>query len=267
MTVCIAAICDNDKIIGIADKKLTVNSGVVSAYDLNENKKIVQLTKNCTALFAGNVQNAHEVLKKVKPQINTNDTVESIAKKVVNVCTEVYNYLVESQLLGQYGLNLKTFNAQQKSLDNTFVSTTVQTISQNNLGIEILVIGKDKGVPQIIKIGLGNSFVDETPLGYSCIGSGADHARLSLIESACHPSVTFDNALYAVARAKRKAEADPNVGEKSDIVLIDKSVQLIEDKLVKSVFVKYDESLEEIQSISDNTSKKMGEVFNGNTAK
>ena len=63
MTICIAAISENEDILAIADKKLTSNHGVTSGYEISENKKIVELTSRCVAMFAGNVVNANELLK------------------------------------------------------------------------------------------------------------------------------------------------------------------------------------------------------------
>ncbi len=267
MTVCIAAIYDNENIAAVADKRLTINTGVTSTYEINENKKIVKLTDSCIALFAGNVANASEVLKKVIPKIDDGDSVEMIAKKLIEVSIDCYNFIIESQLLSKYGLTLKTFSEQQKDLDPTFVTTTIQTIDQNNLGIEILVVGKDGDTPQLLKIGLNNALSDESSIGYAYIGSGSGHANSSLIESECHPTVTMDTALHAIVRAKRKAEYDPHVGEKSDIVILSESVDFIDDSNVKKIFQTYDKSQIEVDSIHVKCSKEIGGIINGDSTK
>jgi 20S proteasome alpha/beta subunit len=257
MTICIAVIAENTDIIGITDKKFTVNHGVTSAFEITDNKKAVQLTPHCVALFAGNIVNANQLLSSAKKKITDTDSVENVALKIQQVHNDRFKEEVNQQILSKYSLDIDTFNSQQRTLDATFVSTTIETISKSNLGVEILIIGKDKDVPRLIKMSINGALEDDTSSGYVCIGSGSGHAQLSLIESGCHSGMTKESAIYSIIKAKNKAEYDPNVGKMSAMVLIDKKIRFTEDAIVKKLWEEYSKAVNKITGINEQSSTIM----------
>jgi 20S proteasome alpha/beta subunit len=254
MTICIAVIADNKDVIAIADKKLTLNHGLTSVYEISENKKIVQLTPKCVAMFAGNVVAANEILKLAKKTIQATDDVSGVAHKISNAYAEKLREAIDTQILQKYSLDLDKFNAQQRVLDPTFVGSVIETINNASLGVEILVVGKDGERPQLFKMLQNGAIEDGTPIGYACIGSGASHANLSLIESEAHAAHDRGSIIYALIKAKKKAEFDPNVGHMSSMVLVNDGVQFVDDSIVEDLWKEYDKSVISISRITKKSS-------------
>jgi 20S proteasome alpha/beta subunit len=261
MTICIGAISDNKDIIAITDRKITVNPGVNSAYEITENKKAVQLTENCVALFAGNIANANSILNDAISKIKPNDSVQTIGTKIQNAHNEKLRTEIDQQILQKYGLDLTSFSAQQRLLDPTFVTTTIQTINQGNLGVEILIVGKDSDVPRLIKMALDGSLEDGSHAGQMTIGSGSGHAQLSLIESEVHAGITGERLVYAIIKAKKRAEYDPNVGHMSELLIINDGIHFVADAVVDKIWEEYDKSTEEIEKTIDKSRLVMQELI------
>lgn len=259
MTVCIGLI-SGKKIYGIADKKLThTNGSMTSGFQVSENKKIIKLSDNSFAMFAGHVVNANEVLNMAQSKISKNDSVYDVAEHVKASYAERFRRAINEEILGKVNLDIDSFNQQQSTLNETFVMNTLQTINNpaTNLGIEIIVAGKIGDTPKLLKIIHPGTIIDETPLGYSSIGSGSSHASLSLMDSEHTSATSEDEAIYALLKAKRRAEYDPNVGDLSCLFVIDAEVQEVDVATCDELMAQYDKSMTEIKKISKTTSKGM----------
>ena len=254
MTVCIAAISKKEDVLAVADKKLTNSGGVTSVYEISENKKIVQMTPNCIALFAGAITEANQILKLAQTTIGPADTIADIANKIQAAYTQRLQDAINKQVLQKFGLDINTFMSQQRMLDPTFVSSTIETLNSANLGVEILITGKDSNGPQIFKMNVMGVLEDTTPLGYACIGSGSSHANLSLIESESHANLDKAALVYAVMKAKKRAEYDPNVGHMSSMVLINDTIHFIEDDVIEKLWKEHDRAAKSISKIADKSS-------------
>lgn len=263
MTVGIAAISENQDIIALADKKYTTSMGITAGYELSENKKIVQLTPKCIALFAGDIQAANEILKVAKTSIQPADSVREVADKINQAFNKKFIEAINIQILQQYGLDINSFNAQQRTLDTTFVSTIMQAIANAKLGVSVIITGKDGDGPQIYVLQGKSGAIDATPIGYAAIGSGAAHATLSLIESECHAGMVAESLLYAMINAKKHAEYDPHVGHMSTLVRINDKVEFIDDKVLDEIWKVYEKSRKSISVITKRSSKIMKEKVYG----
>jgi len=268
MTVCIAAISDDKDILSLTDKKFTVTHGVVSAYEITENKKSIECTSSCVALFAGDITNANSVLQLAMGKIQDSDTIEDVAKKIQQAYNEKLQDEINQQVLSKHGLNIQAFNEQQRTLDATFVSSVLETIStKGSLGIEVIIAGKDDETPRLIKMQSTGALEDDTYAGYVCIGSGSSHAKLSLIESGCHGAMPLELLVYAMLKAKKYAEFDPNVGKMSDIMMASDKIQRFDEDVVKILWSEYDESVNKIAEITQKTSTIMKGHIDGITSK
>lgn len=263
MTICIAAITESKDIVSIADKMVTLTSGVVSTYEINENQKIVELGKDTVAMFAGNILNANEILQAAKTKIKNTDSVAVITTKIQEAYVEKIRSEVDAQILGKFGLTVETFMQQQQTLDQGFVNNTIQVIAGADLGVEIIVAGKDTQGAHLFKITNPGAVENYNPIGYVCIGSGSNHATLSLIESEYHPDARAENALYAIIKAKKKAEYDPGVGEMSTMVNITDQVSFLDDKIVKDLWKEFESSLEKTSIIAQTSSTIMKGIIDG----
>jgi 20S proteasome alpha/beta subunit len=267
VTICIAAIGENKDILAIADKKLTAYLGVTSGYEINENKKIIKVTPNCLTLFAGNVLAANDILARAKQSINDTDTVVEVANKISAAYAEEFKSAINTQVLQKHGLDIASFNAQQRSLDQTFVNSVIETINNNTLGVEILIVGKDGDTPYILKMLQNGALENHTPLGYACVGSGSSHANLSLIESETHAGMDEAVLVYAILKAKRKAEYDPGVGAMSSIAIINNGIEFLIDEKIKKLWNEYEGSVKRISKIADKSSIIMKGIVYGTTTR
>jgi 20S proteasome alpha/beta subunit len=266
MTICIAAIAENEDIIAIADKKLTLSHGLTSVYEINENKKIITLTPNCIVMFAGDIIAANEVLKLAQQTIADTDSVNDVARKIQAAHALQFKDVINTQVLQRYNLDIDAFNAQQQMLEQIFVRSIIESIDSISLGVEILIVGKDNNVPRILKMTQNGAIEDDTPTGYACIGSGSAHANLSLIESETHAAANKESLVYAVIKAKKRAEYDPNVGHMSSMVVINNGIRSIDDSVVDNLWQQYDKSVERIHTITKKSSITMkGLVYGSNS--
>ena len=267
MTICIAAISESKDILAIADKKFTNSLGVTSGYQINENKKIVEVTPKCLALFAGNIVNANEVLAIAKKIIKPTDSVPAVADKIKNAYMQRLRSAINDEILSKFGLDIDSFNAQQKSLDTTFINSVIETINDPNttLGVQIIVAGKEADGPQLYKVSHPGTITNETPIGYTSTGSGSSHANLSLMASGCHPGTDHAILTYALLKAKKKAEYDPDVGDMSMMALIKDKVDWIDNDVMKKLWKEYENSVKEITAITKKSSTIMIGAINGSS--
>lgn len=220
MTICIVGIAENKKIIAISDKMLTLGVPIATTFEISENDKVIKLAEKTVALFAGEVITANEILNILKEKINEDSSISSIANETVNSYREYFRKMISENIFERFGIKLDYFIKNQKKLDDEFVRRINNIIMEAKIGVEIIVAGIESEVPHIYGIyspGIKRLY---DSIGYHSIGSGSQHATLSLIESEYQSSIDESGGIYAVLQAKKRAEYDPGVGKLCDIVLI-----------------------------------------------
>jgi 20S proteasome alpha/beta subunit len=235
MTICIAGIAENKKIVAFTDRMLTIGAPVRTAFEITENNKAIKLADKVVAMFAGDVLKANSILKIAKSKIqNGNTGTEKVAEIVQASYKEQWVSDIEGALLQRFGLDRKSFINKQKELDADLVKSVNNLIGNYNLGVEIIIAGVDTSEPHIFKIENPGVISCYDAIGYCCIGSGTQHATFSIIESQYNPSFTEAKSIHSILQAKKRAQYDPGVGELTDVVLInDKYVKLDEAKVTK----------------------------------
>jgi hypothetical protein len=245
MTICIAGIAENNKIVACTDKMLTIEAPVKTAFEITENSKAIKLADKVVAMFAGDVLKANAVLKLAKTKIqNGNIGTEKVAEIVENAYKEQWVTDIENALLQRFGLDRKSFVNKQKELDPELVKGVNNLIGSYNLGVEIIVAGVDtNNEPHMFKILNPGMKQAQDPIGYCCIGSGTQHATFSLIESEYNPSFEEEESVHSIIQAKKRAQYDPGVGELTDIVLINDNYVKIEEAKIKKIEENYNKSM------------------------
>lgn len=260
MTICIAAITDNNKIIAITDKMVTIGMPVATRYEISENNKAIKLNDKCIALFAGNVVYANEILENAKTKISAlttpNPSVLEIANLMKASYFEYWSKQLDNQLFQRYSLNLATFMQNQRNLNDDLVKKVNEILANANLGVDILVAGIDTA-PHIFYIGNPGTLTSLDGIGYALIGSGSQHAQLSLVESEYHAGILQKNGLYALLEAKRRAEYDPGVGQLCDIVIIDGNFNKLASAKVKAIMKEFSKSARSIKSSKEKSATKI----------
>lgn len=249
MTICIAAISENNKVLAVTDKMLTLERPVATTFEISDNSKVAQLTDKTMALFAGDVINANEILKKAKAKLGTTHTeVLDVANAVRDAFAEHWESVVSNYLFMRYRLNLADFTQNQGSFDPDLIKQINEIISKFVINVQIIVAGVDNA-PRIYTIDNAGSVTEQTPIGYACIGSGEIHATLSLIESEYDKSMSKSEALYALLEAKKRAEYDPGVGEHCDIARVDGAFKQYSVKKVEEILEIFNKSRDAIKKV------------------
>ena len=257
MTICIAAIVSNNKIIAITDKMITIGAPVATRYEISEANKAIKLTNKSIALFAGNVLYANEILALAKTKISASTTrIVDIANIMKNAYFEYWQQQLSNQLFNRYGLTLSTFMQSQKSLNDDLVKKINDILANANLGVDILVAGIDTN-PHLFYIGNPGTINCIDGIGYALIGSGAQHAQLSLIESEYHSGISAQNGLYALLEAKKRAEYDPGVGQLCDIVIIDSNFTKLLPEKIDKIKKEYNNLNKSLRKTKEKNAKKI----------
>jgi len=253
MTVCVAAICENSMIVGLADRMLS--TGDVELQPLQS--KIIQLSNSMFAMYAGDVALATELLTNIKATV-----ANRISKdpknwwKIVDVADlwrEAYikhkRTKAEAAILTPLGLTSDTFISRQKELSNGFISQlTAELVNFVIPDVHVIFSGIDPSGPHLY---LANN-ADITcwdGVGFVAIGSGSYHARSQMLFSGHTSSTTLTRGTAAIYMAKRRAEIAPGVGDHTDSALLLAIGQLsvIRDDVMKTL---QDATQDELDKIS-----------------
>ncbi len=260
MTICIAAITDNNKILAITDKMVTIGMPVATRYEISENNKAIKLTEKCIALFAGNVVYANEILEitKVKMSVLTtpNPSILDITNLMKSAYFEYWSQQLDNQLFQRYSLTLATFMQNQRNLNEELVKKVNEILANANLGVDILVAGIDT-TPHLFYIGNPGTITSLDGIGYALIGSGSQHAQLSLIENEYHSGISQKDGLYALIEAKKRAEYDPGVGQLCDIVIIDGNFNKLPLAKVKAIIKEFHKSARSLRTAKKKSAAKI----------
>jgi 20S proteasome alpha/beta subunit len=222
MTICIAALCENNKkIILAADRMITVGNFIEFEHDV---KKFEQITKNCYIMTAGTTTIQNDVIQKLKSQIKNINAPEfkQIIEELKNSYSSVRLNRSEELFLRPKGLDFGTFYQNQRGLLPEFVFEITRQINENNLGVEYILCGFDDDdghIQYIIDPGVSESF---DSVGFCATGTGNINAISVFTIHNYSPSFPLYKALYLVFLAKKDAERAPGVGCDTDIAYLTK---------------------------------------------
>jgi 20S proteasome alpha/beta subunit len=255
MTICIGAICEENKVVVVADRMLT-NQNLSIEFE-HEKSKIIELSNNCVAVVAGSAIGPKEILEPVVSEYKSvkTPTIYQIVQKIAENYRRFRLEKAESYIFIPRGLTLQYFYANQNGLNEALVRGLDTALERFDLQIEIMIVGVDNTGGHIYLItNPGNVDCLDT-IGWCSIGSGSPHADNSLIASGYHPNVPLKKALYLLYEAKKRAEVAPGVGKRfTDIVYIDNDGI---HKLSEYDIKKLDEIFEEKESLIMSKSKEI----------
>ena len=228
MTVCIAAIYNDNAIFGASDRMVTGGYGDITFEPPIE--KILQLTNSIAVLTAGDQSIQTQVYYKafkIIREIITADPSKwvdiSNAAEIYSKCFyEVRNKLIEDNILSSYNLTFDSFYEKQKLMDKDFiymVNSKIDRFIKNLNGIATIITGIDDSGPHIYVVDDGEVGCHDK-LGFAAIGIGAYHATSHFMLSGYTHSLPEEKALLTIHQAKKKAEVSPGVGKETDMCVI-----------------------------------------------
>lgn len=231
MTVCIAAICDNNMLIGMSDRLLT--AGDVEFQP--PTSKIWQLTNSIVLMVSGDINLQAEIHAAVMLVIQAHLDhspdewlkVEAVTQMYCNAYFEIKRRNAEQKILHPLGLDSSQFLARQQSMDPALVSKiAAELINFPMPGVSTIVAGNepvdgtsDNVKPHIFIVNNGEATCADK-VGFACVGAGAWHANSAMMMAGYNPSKAASRALLTVYAAKKRAEVAPGVGSETDNFVI-----------------------------------------------
>lgn len=228
MTVCIAAIYNNNAIFGASDRMVTGGYGDITFEP--PAPKILNLTNSIAVLTAGDQSLQMQVFQKVGKMIAQEIAAEpakwidiSHAAEVYSKCYyELRSKRVEEHILSPYSLTFDTFISRQKEMSQGFIDTVTSKIQRfiNDLdSIETIITGVDDTGPHIYVVKDGEINCHDK-LGFASIGIGSYHAISHFMFSSYSRVSSETKSLLTIHQAKKKAEVSPGVGKDTDMCII-----------------------------------------------
>ena len=224
MTVCVAAICDGDTILGATDNMITAGDIQFEPPAL----KMVNLTNSIVILTAGDSTLHAEILDAVQAEVNLRldlDPDEWLkVKEVAELYVETYNSTrqkaAERAILAPLGLTHESFITRQAEMLPDFVRQIGTELINFNAGdIEAIITGVDEDGAHIW-VAKNEDLRCYDRAGFAAIGSGEWHAKSSFMFSRHVRFGPLPQTLLLTYAAKKRAEVAPGVGGITDMFVV-----------------------------------------------
>jgi 20S proteasome alpha/beta subunit len=222
MTICIAAICERGRgIIVCGDREIGIN---ITSAEFDDGKWH-QLYRGWNIGFAGTVPNAIEALKcasRMEADLESKSAWD-VQHAIAGAYQTARLRVAETKFLFNRGWTLEEFrNVGSTKLPPNVYATIDTQISIFDFEAELILAGFGEGEDHASILTVTNPGLcrDQTKLGFSCIGSGATAAKMSLFAREYSWSFSGPKAAYYVYEAKVAAEKATGVGETTDMYLM-----------------------------------------------
>lgn len=224
MTVCIAAIYNDNSILGVSDRMLT--SGDIKFEP--PASKIANITSSIAVMSAGDTSLITQLLDEANSFVT--DRLAKEPKKWIPVVDVANHYrdtyirlradMAEKTILAPYKLDHKTFLASQKEMAQELVDSISYNLQNFQIeDVEIIVTGVDDNGAHIFVI--ENDRVSwNDKVGFASVGIGYNHALSHFMLAGHTRTATEAKTLLTIHQAKKKAEVSPGVGEETDMFLM-----------------------------------------------
>lgn len=225
MTICIAALYgDAEGCILCSDQMTTARIPIAYEFESDEVSKIVKAGDKLTtyALIAGDVLFSYEVIQEARKNY------ESVGITAVSGLAESFRQsyqlirrtrIIRSELEPR-GLDIDSYYKNHQKLLQNVVITIDKIFKEANMGVDLIIAGKEDSKCSIYTIANPGQIVCNDPIGYSAIGTGAPHAVYYLIESGYKKSLDRESVEKLVIAAKKRAQVAPGIGIKTTTISI-----------------------------------------------
>jgi hypothetical protein len=227
MTICIAAICENDtknpKIIMASDRMVTYGSSVQFEH---KSPKLTDLSPNCVITTSGYATIHTDIIKNAGLVKSDNLlSVRETADKIKDSYDDVREQIIENTILKKIGIkNFKEFYKLEPTISENFSEEIRDNLDDFEFDLTFLISGIDDDGAHIYKIDDTVGILPLHSMGYASIGIGAQHANSIFFSTEYYDKCPLNKALYVVYKAKRIAEKAPGVGSKYiDLWIISKT--------------------------------------------
>ena len=217
MSVGIAAICQENgagRIVACMDAKVT--AGTVSG---EQTLKLVSLSPNLKAVFAGNVASARELIQIYRDHFDAIPFDRSNILEQLRVPPVLLKQRkVEAYTQAHLGMSYEQFLKDgKKELDSGIHQRMTRDIYDITTEVELVIFGFDADRPRLYKFACDEAWEEDF---FACIGIGAEAATHSLFYRKQTPSVPVAKSLYNVWEAKKRSELAPDVGQQETVAVV-----------------------------------------------
>jgi hypothetical protein len=239
MTICIAAAAAEKSAVVVASDKM-ISAGFLDLEFDHPGSKIEALGASCVGLSAGDALPAGDLFssaQSVATQLQT-PQVRQIAETIKDTYSTLRSKRIEETVFKPRGVTIDSF--YQQGLIRQFPPEVAMSLDDRvqrmKFGVELIVAGVDRDGAHIFGItdpGISDSY---DQIGYHAIGSGMSHALLSLVGAGQHWSMTVNETVFNVFRAKRQSEVAPGVGRSVELrVIADGKIHIVTDDEISSL--------------------------------
>jgi 20S proteasome alpha/beta subunit len=223
MTVCIAALCQNDDdaphVVVAADRMVTLGGFIEFEHAVPKMKEASSLA---ITMVSGDALVGMRLAEEVVDALaGSNPPIAQIAQTLAARFEVARQQRLEQQLLRPRCLDIATFYGSHQALNPNIVAMIDNQMTQFNLGVELLLAGLDPTGAHIYSIvNPGPPEFAHDVIGYAAIGSGTIHALQSLIGFGHCATAGYHETVFRAYAAKRRAEVAPGVGRDTDMAVI-----------------------------------------------
>lgn len=255
VTVCVAAVCEGNIILGASDRMLT-------AADIQfepEQSKIITVTNSIAVMVSGDSAVQAEILQALHTEIGawiaahpkTWVPVYEVADLYRRGRNQVRFRQAEGAILAPLGLDGATFLTKQREMDPQLVrQLATELINADHPAVSAIIAGVDTTGAHIFVVE-GPKVSCRDTVGFASIGIGNWHADSQFMFAGHTRAKPFPETMLLAYSAKKRAEVAPGVGEATDMFtmgpLLGSYVTINPDVLVR---------LEEIYQKSLNAEEK-----------
>lgn len=223
MTICIAALYGKGQgCILASDLMVTAHFPIGYEFERTDVEKIIKVAPNISVYVAvsGDMLVADEMIHTARREAESQGvtTTPNIAELVRKAYQSVRLQTIVQNELEPRGLDLMTYYNSQQRLLPQVVQMIDRTLSEHNMGIELIVAGKGENTCNLFVIMNPGQTICSDPIGFSAIGSGAPHAIYSLIESGYQRDMNKEKVKELVLKAKERSQVAPGVGTVTTVI-------------------------------------------------
>lgn len=228
MTVCVAAIAEDNIILGASDRMITAGDVEFEP----PQTKVIFLTSSIAVMIAGDASLQLEILYEVREVVQNRVTAEPTnwwrVRDVAGLCFDHFKMAkrtsVESAILDPLGLDYNSFIKLQKNLSPDLVDKIASEILNFEMEeIETIVTGVDPTGAHIYTV-TNNGIRCRDSAGFAAIGAGYWHANSQFMFAGHSRTKPVPQTLLLTYAAKKRAEVAPGVGSATDMFWIGPTV-------------------------------------------
>ncbi|MEK6856111.1 MAG: hypothetical protein AABX66_03070, partial [Nanoarchaeota archaeon] len=229
--------------------------------------KYKKIDGRAVLMGAGETQLLDEILNDDFLDGFSDKSTEEIAQSIESKIKKIIQKRIESEILVKHGLNITSYISKSKELSQSLIDDIEDEKDKimDYLDLEFILAGVDKdGKPRLFTITKTACYPHSTQT-VAIIGSGTSFSNIELAREYRNEGIWLCEALLKVYKAKRLAENELHVGQKTDIGLIYASDDLLNGLSSIAIIEDFDDGLkelleEELKEIKEKESKGLVKI-------